>query len=251
MDSDTDLGGPAAAFPATRCSLVRGTASPDPDVRGPAFETLIAAYWKPVYKYIRVKWSAPNEDAKDLTQGFFARALTQGFFDGFDPARARFRTFLRTCVDGFVANERRAAGRWKRGGHVQLHSLDFEGAEGELCRHAPPAGADPDDFFHREWVRGLVGLAVEDLRRRCAADGKEIHFTLFRRYDLEGPEMPQAPTYERLGREFGLPVTQVTNYLAAARRLFRRLVLEQLRATTGGEEEFREEARRLLGGDLP
>ena len=104
MNTDTDLGGPAAAFPATHCSLVRATASPDLTVRRQAQDSLIAAYWKPVYKYLRVRWRLANEDAKDLTQAFFARALEKDFFDRFDPARARFRTFLRTCVDGFAAH---------------------------------------------------------------------------------------------------------------------------------------------------
>src|SRR5262245_13632540 len=123
MDDDTDLGGPAAAFPVTRGSLVRAAGSDDFAVRREAQETLIAAYWKPVYKYVRFKWGVPNEDAKDLTQAFFARSVEKGFFDRFDPAKARFRTFLRVCVDGFVANERRAAGRLKRGGGAELLTL--------------------------------------------------------------------------------------------------------------------------------
>src|SRR5439155_26153422 len=62
-----------------------------------------------------------NEDAKDLTQAFFTRTLEKNSFERYDPAQARFRTYLRTCVDGFVANERKSAGRIKRGGAVQLH----------------------------------------------------------------------------------------------------------------------------------
>ncbi|HEV3262635.1 MAG TPA: sigma-70 family RNA polymerase sigma factor [Gemmataceae bacterium] len=251
MDSDTDLGGPAAVFPATRCGLVSAAGSTDPAVRKQAFEVLLSVYWKPVYKYIRVKWALNNEDAKDVTQAFFARALEKGFFDPFDPARAQFRTFLRVCVDGFVAKERRAATRLKRGGDVELLSLDFEGADGELLRHAVAAGTDPDDFFRQEWVRGLFGLAVEDLRRESTASGKDTHFALFRRYDLDGPNEPQRLTYAQLGREFDLSETQVTNYLAHARRRFRQLVLERLHATTGSEEEFREECRRLFGGGVP
>jgi hypothetical protein len=46
---------------------------------------------------------------------------------------------------------------------------------------------------------------------------------------------------------FSLAVTDVTNYLAFARREFRRCVLEQLREMTGSEEEFRREAHFLLG----
>jgi hypothetical protein len=39
----------------------------------------------------------------------------------------------------------------------------------------------------------------------------------------------------------------VTNYLAFARREFRRAVLAQLREMTGSEEEFQREAQTLLG----
>jgi RNA polymerase sigma factor (sigma-70 family) len=249
MDHDTDLGGAAAVFPVTRCTLVRATASPDPAVRRQALDALIAAYWKPVYKYLRVKWKLANEDAKDLTQAFFARALEKDYLTRFDPTRARFRTFVRVCVDGFVANERQAAARQKRGGAVQLLPLDFEGADGELRRHPAQAALDPEDFFRREWVRELFGLSVEDLRRECAMSGKTVHFALFERYDLESPDAPEGLTYAQLGEEFGLSETQVTNHLAFARRRFRRLVVDRLRATTGSEEEFQEESRRLFGGD--
>jgi RNA polymerase sigma factor (sigma-70 family) len=250
VDDDTDLGGPVAAFPATRGSVVRAAGSADAAVRRQAQEALIAAYWKPVYKYVRFKWGAANEDAKDLTQAFFARAMERDFFDRFDPTKARFRTFLRVCVDGFVANERRAAGRLKRG-PAELLPLDFEGAEGEFCRHPPAAGSDPDDFFRREWLRELFALAVEDLRHECAASDRNTHFALFERYDLDGPDAAEGLTYARLGEEFGLPATQVTNYLALARREFRRLLLDRLRECTAGEEEYQQELRTLFGGKAP
>src|SRR3989442_7054857 len=95
------------AFPLTRGSVVRAAGSADAETRRRAFEALVGAYWKPVYNYVRLKWGASGEDAEDLTQGFFARALEKGFFDRFDPARARFRTYLRACLVGFVANERK------------------------------------------------------------------------------------------------------------------------------------------------
>ena len=239
------------AFPLTRRSVVVAAGSADPQTRRRAFEALVAAYWKPVYKYLRLQWRASGEDAEDLTQGFFARALEKGFFDRFDPRRARFRTYLRTCLDGFVANERKSARRLKRGGEAEHVSLDFAGAEAELGRQRPPAEADMEEYFHREWVRSLFGLAVEALRRRCAEAGKVATFALFERYDLEGPEAAARPTYAALALELGIPETQVTNHLAWARREFRRLVLETLEEATGSEEEFRSEARLLLGVDPP
>jgi RNA polymerase sigma factor (sigma-70 family) len=239
------------AFPLTRRSVVRAAASTDPETRQRAFDTLVAAYWRPVYKYLRLKWSATGEDAEDLTQGFFARAIEKGFFDRFDPARARFRTYLRACLDGFVANERKSAGRLKRGGGAEHVSLDFAGAEAELARQGPSESADMEEYFHREWVRSLFGLAVEALRRRCTEAGKDVHFALFERYDLDGPDAAARPSYADLAREMGIPETQVTNHLAWARREFRRLVLEALEEATGSEEEFRTEARQLLGIDPP
>jgi RNA polymerase sigma factor (sigma-70 family) len=251
MDPDTDLGGPAAGFPATHCSLVRAAASADPAVRWRAQNELVGAYWKPVYKYMRLKWGLSNEDAKDLTQAFFLRALEKEFFDNFDATRARFRSFVRVCVDAFVANDRRAAGRLKRGGGLEMLPLDFVSADGELARLTPAATGDPDDLFRQEWLRGLFNQAVEDLRQHCTAAAKMTSFALFERYDLDGPDGPQSPTYAELGREFGLPETQVTNYLAAARRNFRRFLLDRLRAATGSEQEFAEETRRLFGGGPP
>lgn len=234
-------------FPATRRSVILAVRSADAETRHGALETLAASYWRPVYKYLRVRWQAAAEDAQDLTQGFFATALEKGFFESYDPARARFRTWLRTCVDGFVSHERQSARRLKRGGGVRLLSLDFEDAEGELRQLELPDGLDMEEYFHREWVRHLFGLAVEALRRRCEQEGKRIHFALFERYDLEGPDAPVPPSYAGLAAEFALPVTQVTNHLAWTRREFRRLVLDTLHEITGSEEEFRAEARQLLG----
>jgi RNA polymerase sigma factor (sigma-70 family) len=213
-------------------------------------EALLGLYWKPVYKYVRVKWRASAEDAQDLTQAFFAASLEKGWLERYDPGRARFRTYLRTCLDGFVANERKAAGRLKRGGGVALVPLDFDDAEGELRRiEVPDASADLDAFFRREWVRHVFALALETLRRRARDAGKEAQLALFERHDVQGDD-GQRPSYAELAAEFGLPVTQVTNYLAWARREFRAVVLERLREATASEEEFRAEARDVLGVEV-
>src|SRR5256885_15774088 len=100
--------------------------SEQPEVRGSAFDALVRAYWKPVFKYLRLKWHATPEDAADLTQAFFLRAFEKDFFASFDPSRARFRTYLRLCLDGFVSNARKADARLKRGGAVRLISIDVD-----------------------------------------------------------------------------------------------------------------------------
>ena len=250
MAEDTDIGAGGGRFPITRWSAIVAARSDDQAERSRAMETLIAAYWKPVYKYIRIRWRKSNEDAKDLTQGFFARALEKDFFRGYDPAKARFRTFLRTCLDGFISNEEKAAHRIKRGGEAVLLSLDFESAEGEIRLAEIPDSETMDDYFDREWVRSLFELALESLRAECEAAGKELHFRLFELYYLDGASEAGKMTYDQLAREMNLSASNVTNYLAFARREFRRIALEKLREITATDEEFRREARSLLGVEI-
>ena len=233
-------------FPATRHSLVEDVRSPDPGRRRAGFDRVVEAYWQPVYAYLRLRWRAAPPDAEDLTQGFFARALEKGFFDGYDPARARFRTFLRACLDGYVSNQDAAGRRLKRGGGTHTVSLDFAGAERDLP--AAAAGDDPDAVFHREWVRSVCADAVALTRRRCRESGRERALALFERCDLSDLADADRPSYAALAAEFALPPTQVTNLLAAARREFRRALEETLRRRTATDEEFEDEARRLLGG---
>jgi hypothetical protein len=87
---------------------------------------------------------------------------------------------------------------------------------------------------------------VDALKAACAAEGKTIPFRIFERYDLEGNDA-ERPTYAMLAEEMGIPATQVTNHLAWARRRFRALLLERLRALCATDEEFQREARSLLG----
>jgi RNA polymerase sigma factor (sigma-70 family) len=237
-------------FPLTRYSVVLGAASPDAETRQRAFSSLVEAYWKPVYKYVRLKWQASPEEAEDLTQGFFARAFEKDFFRPYDPVKARFRTFLRTCLDGFIANERKAAGRLKRGGAVQLVALDFETAEGELRQHDVAVPADMEEYFEREWARSVLALSVDRLRAHYASAGREKYFYVFERYDLEATTSGERVTYAEIAKDIGAQATDVTNYLAAARRQLRAIVLERLRELTASDDEFRDEARRLLGVDV-
>ncbi|HEX9636493.1 MAG TPA: sigma-70 family RNA polymerase sigma factor [Acidobacteriota bacterium] len=236
-------------FPETRRSVIGALGDPDSDRRRQAFETLITVYWKPVYTYLRLFKRVERAAAEDLTQGFFAHAFEQRTLDGYDPARARFRTWLRRCLDGYVANQHKAAQRLKRGGAYAHLPLDFENAEGDLRHYDPPASEDLETFFQREWTRALFALAVDELRRESLASGRGLEFALFERYDLEAPQGDAQPTYAELAREFSISAGKVTNSLHAMRSRLRRKVLSRLRETCGSEAEYRAEARTLFGHD--
>jgi hypothetical protein len=247
MDPDTDIGGSHRKFPETNHSAVLAARSEDQQVRRRAFETILASYWKPAYKYIRIKWQFTNEDAKDLTQDFFANAFEKNHFAAYDAHKASFQTFFRTCLDGFVANQRKAASRLKRGGNAAHFPLDFISAEDELALQTAGSSVSPEEYFHREWVRTLFTLAIETLRRRYDENGRSVSFQLFECYDLADDDSEAKPSYASLAKKFALDSSAVNNYLAATRRDFRKVVLEKLREITATEEEFRREARALLG----
>ena len=231
-------------FPVTRHSIVAAIRSERTEVRRSAFDALVHAYWKPVFKYVRLKWHASPDEAADLTQAFFLRAFEKDFFAAFDPTRARFRTFLRTCLDRFVANARQAEGRLKRGGGAIVVPIDLPEAERELELQARHAVTDFDAFFHREWLRSLCATAAARLREGCSARGRAQRFAMFEQYDLAADE-GERPSYGELARRFGMSATGVTNELAAARREFRRLVLAALRDQCASDEEFAAESRAL------
>jgi len=137
MDLDTSMGGNQSRFPETRRSAVIDFNNGDPVLRDSAAEALISAYWKPVYKYIRVRWSRSNEDAKDLTQAFFARFLEKQDVQDADPARGRFRSFLLGSFKHFLANEYDRERAKKRGGDQVKIALEVDAAEARFV--AKPA----------------------------------------------------------------------------------------------------------------
>jgi RNA polymerase sigma factor (sigma-70 family) len=236
------------SFPLTRLSVLAAARSQDAAERVRALDVLFAAYWKPIYKYIRIKFSRPPHDAQDLTQGFFAELLERGLLSRFDPAKSRLRTYLRLCVDSFVLNEMKAASRKKRGGEIAHVALDFSIAEDELRAQAinPASIASPESleiFFEKEWIRSLFSSAVEELRGTCEARGKQKAFRLFEGHDLSEENV----SYADLAATFSLPITEVNNQLAWARREFRRIALEHLHALCDSKEEFSREAKTLFG----
>lgn len=235
------------AFPPTRHSVIERLRDRDAGLRRAAFSDLVEAYWKPVYKHLRATWRLSPEDAQDLTQAFFSDAFEKAWLEKYEPGKARFRTFVRVCVDRFALNARQASARTKRGGQTQLLRLDFHDAEQEVRRQGPGVPPDAEEFFRQEFVRALFARAVEAVRLELLADGRSGYFALFERYDLDPPE---SVSYAQLAREFGLTESQVTNRLALVRRAFRAKALGTLGGLCVSDEEFRREARDLFGMEV-
>jgi RNA polymerase sigma factor (sigma-70 family) len=238
-------------FPQTRWSVIAAARSNDSAERARALDVLLAAYWKPVYKYIRLKFSKAPDEAQDLTQGFFMELFERDLLSRFDAEKSRLRTYVRLCVDSFVLNEMKYAQRQKRGGEAVHLALDYPAAEGELNAQTIDPASIPspkqfEEFFEKEWIRSLFSSAVDELREFCETCGKHTAFALFETYDLSGDE---TLSYAQLADARGLSVSDVTNQLAWARREFRRLAKERLRAICATDEEFARECKELFGGN--
>jgi RNA polymerase sigma factor (sigma-70 family) len=228
-DPDTAIGGPERAFPSTRQTLLEAAAGP---LAEEALERVVALYWKPVYAFVRLKFRKSNEDAKDLTQAFFATALERELFRRFNASKASFRTYLRMAVERFAANQHAYGNRQKRGGDLQFEPLGDD----------TPASVSPEEQFEREWQRQVFALALEDLRTHCERSGKQLQLAIFEAYDLADSGRP---SYAALAALYGIPETSVTNHLAWARRTLRSLVIERMRGVTSSDRELREETNRL------
>jgi DNA-directed RNA polymerase specialized sigma24 family protein len=231
----------AESFPATRLSVLVDAGASDPVVRARSLEILAQGYWAPVYKHVRVRWRKNEPEAEELTQAFFAAAIERAFFASYDAQKGRFRTFVRVCVDRFVADDKKAERRQKRGGGLRPVSFDVAGAEAELSLVA--TDADPDAVFERAFKKNLFKLALISLRAELTARSQSRHLHVFERYDLHGEE--GRPSYGQLADELGMKVTDVTYSLHYARTAFRRHMQARLRELTLSDEEYELEAAAL------
>ena len=244
FDQQENVGG---QFPATRYSAILALSSSDASERDRALDLLVRAYWSPLYKYARLRWRMTPDDASDLVQGFFALALEREFLQSYDQQKAKFRTFLRLCLDRHAANEHRSRGTQKRGGAAEFISIEQSSAESELQSIGLSVPPDIDSWFEREWARQVFSVAIERLEKSCDTESKQLHFLLFQQYDLTDRDESNKMTYDILAAAHNIPVTDVTNHLAFVRRKFRSILLEVIRELTGSDEEYRAEVRALLG----
>lgn len=220
MAPETEMGGPAGDFPATRWTLV-AAARGSPEARRLALEELLARYWKPLY-FLARRQGRPIETAKDDVQGFVAQLLDRDFLERLDAGKGSLRGFLKASFQNFLASGHEAAAALKRGGGRPVLALDFEVAERQA------AAGSAGDAFEREWAVGVMERVMEQLRREL--EGRP--FDLVRRAFGFG----EAPSMAEAAREHGMSVPQAKAFLHRARLRFRELVRAEVAETTGPED---------------
>lgn len=158
------------AFATTRWTLISAAGRDATPESRRALAELCEAYWYPLYAFLRRKALSP-EDAQDVTQAFFAELLEKGRLQMADQRRGRFRAFLLTSLQHFLANHIRDARALKRGGGKVLAGLDFTAGE-ERYSHEPTCDLTPERIFERRWATALLDQTVARLRDEFAAANK-------------------------------------------------------------------------------
>jgi RNA polymerase sigma-70 factor (ECF subfamily) len=206
-----------------------------------ALSRLCETYWYPLYAYVRRRGHSP-EDAQDSTQEFFARLLAGHWVGDADRTKGRFRTFLLTALNRFLANEWDHARARKRGGGVVSVPLDTAVAESRYCADTKTALA-ADRLYDRQWAmtlldRALTRLEVEHQRLDKAAEFAVLGPAL----TAERGDIP----YAAMAAQLGLNETAVRMAVHRLRKRFREVFREEIAQTVADPNEVEEEIRYLL-----
>jgi RNA polymerase sigma-70 factor (ECF subfamily) len=235
MAGDTSMGGSKRGFQATLWTVVLRAKDHSRD----ALEELIASYWKPVYIYIR-RWGYPSEEAKDLSQGFFADLLERDFLKGVSREKGRFRTFLLTVLKRYLINESERKRAQKRGGGKALLSLDFTRAERDFTV-MPVTDETPERSFNRQW-------ALEAMTRALVALAREMEPATF---ESIKPHLAGGPAYDETAKKLGISVVRLNNLIHRTRKRYRELLRIEVAGSLNDPQQADEEVRNLLDAVKP
>lgn len=224
MARETSMGGSRRSFEDTAWTVILRAR----DRR--EMTDLIRRYWKPCYFYLRRK-GHDVEDAKDLTQGFFADFVSRDGLAAVTRSKGRFRSFLLACLDHFMSNEYDRRRAKKRGRPL---SLDFTGAE---KLYVKAKGETPAKAFLRQWAVGIMDRVTSALKEEMGP-----RFDALREYILAGQPGSVRDVAERLG----LGESNVKVIVHRARRRYRDLLRAEVTRTVEKKSEVEDELRELF-----
>jgi len=214
-------------FPTTHWSQILAAGDRDAPEAREALGEFCAAYWYPIYAFIRRR-GHDADAAADLTQGFFALLIERRTLAVADPARGRLRAFLLTACRRFLTDQYRRDHAHVRGGQQWVFSLDGRDAEGRYC--AEPAditAMTPDQLYERDWVIAVLDRSLGKLRHNYAASGQS---ELFERLMPTLAGDPEAPSAEAIAADLGMTEGAVHVATHRLRHRYRELVREEIAA---------------------
>lgn len=235
MPSDRESGG---AFPQTAWTLVEQAVVAEDVIRDQALNQLAAQYWQPIYIYLR-RTGRTMADAEDLTQAFFVHLLEKKLLDRVRLREVRFRGFLRSVLEHFLANAARTAGAKKR---FARFTFDIHEAEQWL---AACGQATPDAAFDSVWAIERLENAFASLRSELRSGGREwVADALLERIGMAGSAEPVS--VRELAARQGVSENQLSVAMHRARERLKSLLLADLCSERATPEEAAEELASMF-----
>jgi DNA-directed RNA polymerase specialized sigma24 family protein len=240
----TDMGGAGVSFLTTHWSLLEKAGSGQESDSHALVGLLFDRYWKPVYCYLRRKGYS-NEDAKDLTQGFFHEiVLGHNLVETADQSKGRFRTYVMVSLDRYLIKARQKQHAQKRIPQDKLVPFDFVN-EAELP--SVISELDPEASFNYAWISLLLEQVLRDVESQCHRDGLSTHWYLFHDRVLEPILAPaDPPSLEELCRKHQVDNTsKVSNMIITVKRRFATALRKHLRDLVASDEQVHEELEEI------
>ena len=241
---ETDMGGEGDIFLTTHWPLIEKVGD-EGDRYGNLIALLIKNYWKPVYCYLRHKGYG-NEDAKDLTQGFFHEVvLDRNLVQRADPAKGRFRSFLLHALNQYLINERDKRMAKKRIPQRKLVSL------GSVNLPTLPQGVDKwssEDVYNYAWLSALLDRVLAEVEKSCLAKGMELHWQVFRERVAQPTlsNLPAPSLAEVCKRHDIEDPGKASNMMLTVKRRFQAVLRQHVRSTVISEGRIPGEVREIL-----
>lgn len=207
-----------------------------------ALSELCQIYWRPLYAFLR-KQGYRQEDAQDLTQGFFVHLIESRTYAHADRGKGRFRSFLLGALKHFIADARDYRHALKRGGGTILENLDENAVAEAEAQIARATKWQADEVYDREWAASLLREALHRLTQECALAGKAELVGYLTPY-LAAPEESAIP-YEEMAQQLHRPIATLRSDVARLRARYRAILREEVRSTVAEAAEVDEELRYL------
>jgi len=231
-----------AAFTTTHWSVVLAAQGPSPAAEE-ALEKLCRTYWRPIYGFVR-RQGVEAEEAKDLTQGFFALLLERRDFDAVRKEKGRLRSYLLTSLKHFLTNERNRAMAIKRGEGQQLIPLE-DLRERERVGFESSDTLRPDEIYERRWAMSVLDHVMARLGDEYRAAGP-ASAGLFERLQKSLTNEPDRATPADTAREFGMTESAVRQASYRLRQRYRQVLREEIAHTVMAAGDIEDELRHLV-----
>ena len=185
-----------------------------------------------------------------MIQSFFLSLIESKSLSRADPLKGKFRSYLLAALQNHMLSEITRNNALKRGGGMQLISIDEEDVESKFAAAHISNRAPAEAVFEREWAVAAVEAAMGQLEAEFTRRDKRVIFLALKPFLIgEQPVGTYEQTALLLGQSTGAVRTGVHRLRQDFRTHLRREVAKTVESPDQIEEEMRHLRTVLAGGN--